>query len=261
VNPTEFGQWYYLIYLVPGGAAMLTLMLSALGGMRHHGVHGHGHGHAVGDYGTATGHSSHASTAHTTHAPTHHGAPSHAGPAHQAQHNAVRTSARHSVQSAATQLRLSMGEQALFFLGFGRIPTPFVWGSLLLGWGIFGFWATRALQDAWHYPALFALPALAAGAAGAVLIARLAGSMIVRIMPSEESLAVSTVELVGLVGTTAFPVDGARGRVHVYDQYGTMHDCSARTEAGTTSVERGKSVLVVDYDADHDQLIVEESLS
>ena len=36
MNIVDYGQWYYLIYLIPGGAAVLTLILSVLGGGRHH---------------------------------------------------------------------------------------------------------------------------------------------------------------------------------------------------------------------------------
>ncbi len=37
VNPGEWAQWYYLIYLLPGGVALLLLLLSALGGGMRHG--------------------------------------------------------------------------------------------------------------------------------------------------------------------------------------------------------------------------------
>jgi len=128
---------------------------------------------------------------------------------------------------------------------------------LLLGWGIVGFWVTRGLSDTLHSPALFALPAAALAAGGALGVARLFTMGFTRFAPSEESLAMSTVDLCGLIGTAAFAVDDAHGRVHVYDDFGTMHDCTARTAPGKPAIDRGARVLVVDYDAAKDQLIVE----
>ena len=46
VNPSEWAQWYYLIYLLPGGLALL--LLSALGGGMRHGNH-IGHSHQAGN--------------------------------------------------------------------------------------------------------------------------------------------------------------------------------------------------------------------
>jgi hypothetical protein len=55
-----------------------------------------------------------------------------------------------------------------------------------------------------------------------------------------------------------YPVDEAHGRAHVYDAFGTLHDVSARSAPGQPAVERGRTVLVTDYDAEHGTIIVEE---
>jgi len=242
MSPVEYGQWYYLIYLVPGGTALLTLMLSMMGGgVRHHRV-GHSHGHHGGHIrigGHGGGHRGG-------------GGARHAGP---------KTTAKAGgrIKAAAGQVRASLGDQALALIGFGRIPSPFVWGSLLLGWSVFGFWATRILEEGMRHPGLFVLPAMAIAAGGAFGMARLTSGMLGRFVPQDESLAVSTIDLVGLTGEVTYPVDGSRGRVHVYDDHGTMHDCRARTaSAGYPQIGRGRTVLVVDYDPHADQLIVEE---
>jgi hypothetical protein len=53
-------------------------------------------------------------------------------------------------------------------------------------------------------------------------------------------------------------VDQTRGRVHVYDDFGTLHDVQARVASGHAPVSRGRTVLVTDYDAAQDRLVIEE---
>ena len=218
---SEYAAWYYLLYLLPGGTALVLLLLSALGGMRH----GTGH-HATGHH--VTGH----------HA---------AGQPPAIKHTTLR-------QGTGPAYRAPF---LTAFFGLERVPVTLVWGSALLGWGIFGFWGTQLWQSFLHFPAAFVLPALATALAGALVTEKVTVEAVSRFLPGDETFAVSAVDLCGLTGEVVFPVDTGRGRVHVYDVHGTLHEMSARTAAGQGTVARGQSVLVVDYDAGQDQLIVE----
>lgn len=225
VNPSEFVQWYYLIYLLPGGIALVLLLLSGMGGglgHHHHGGLGHGHPGSLG----------------------HHGA-GHRGPA------------THQPRTAGSAGRPS---PLLTFFGLGRVPAPLVWGSALLGWGVFGFWATQLWQNLLHTPGAFVLPALGVAIAGAAVTEKVTVETAARLLPRDESFATGTVDLCGLRGTVAFPVDEKRGRVHVYDVYGTMHDVPARSASGQGLIARGHAVRVTDYDAVTGQVIVEEAI-
>jgi hypothetical protein len=213
---SELAQWYYLMYLLPGGTALLLLLLSTLGGGLHRGHHGGG---------------------------MRHGGVKHGG----VKHGGVKHSAGAAPKPAET---------AAFF-GLGRVPGPLVWGSALLGWGVFGFWGTQLWQSVLHVPAAFALPALVTAGLGAFVTEKVTVETVSRFLPGDETYVVSAVELCGLTGTAVFPVDAARGRVHVYDGHGTLHDVSARTAPGQGSIARGCKVLIVDYDAVKDQMIVE----
>ncbi len=227
MHPSEYAQWYYLIYLLPGGVALLLLLLTALGGGMHHAHHG-GHGHQ---------------------------GQGHQGQGHQGQ-------GHHASTAQGTQthgLKLSLAT----FLGLGRVPAPLVWGSGLLGWGLFGFWGTQFWEQqglqatAFALPA-FALPALATALAGAVLTEKATVEAASRLMPREASSATATVGLCGLTGTIVFAADDARGRIHIYDAHGTLHDVSARAAPGQGRIARGRRALVTDYDASQDQVIVEK---
>ncbi len=222
VHPSEFMQWYYLIYLLPGGVALLLLLLSALGGGMHSHHHvGVGHGH---------------------HAPVAHGHP--AQP--------------HGQARGAEAAGRSLPSLTAFF-GLGRVPAPLVWGSALLGWGLFGFWGTQFWEQHGHYAAAFVLPALATALAGAVVTEKAVVEAASRLLPREASSATGTVELCGLTGTVVFAADDARGRIHIYDAHGTLHDVSARSAPGQGRIARGRRALVTDYDAARDQVIVEEA--
>jgi len=233
LHPSEYAQWYYLIYLLPGGVALLLLLLSALGGGMHHHHVGAGHGpHGLGHHGT--GH----------HTPAAHGQP----------HNQTHTQAHGSGAAGRTPPSLTA------FFGLGRVPAPLVWGSALLGWGVFGFWGTQFWEQHLRLAAAFALPALATALAGALVTEKATVEAAARLLPRDESYATSAVELCGLTGTVVFATDDARGRVHVYDAHGTLHDVSARSAPGQGRIARGKRALVTDYDAARDQVIVEEAL-
>jgi len=143
------------------------------------------------------------------------------------------------------------------FFGIGRVPLPLVWGSWLLGWGLFGFWGTQFWEQ--HGRAAFLLPTLLTALAGAALTGGAPVAAASRLMPREMSSATGTVGLCGLTGTVAFATDDARGRVHVYDAHGTLHDVSARAAPGSGRIARGRRALVMDYDAARDQVIVEEA--
>lgn len=242
LNAADFAQWYVLIYLVPGGVALLLLLLSALGGGMHHHHAGIGHGghHGLGHHGAG-----HPGGGHHTasHAAPHAGQPAHSHTGH---------------KSTGHKSNAAVGRSAplLTFFGLGRVPAPLVWGSALLGWGVFGFWGTQWWQSLLHWPVAFVPPALLTAVAGALLTEKVTVETAARYLPRDETYAVSSVDLCGLTGTVVFPADAARGRIHVYDTHGTLHDVAARTDGSV--IVRGQSVLVADYDAARDQFIVEE---
>jgi len=241
LHPSEYAQWYYLIYLLPGGIALLLLLLSVLGGGMHHHHVGAGHGpHGLGHHGAGN----HAPTAHG------HSAQAHGHPAQA--HGQSHGQARGSGAAGRTPPSLTA------FFGLGRVPAPLVWGSALLGWGLFGFWGTQFWEQHLHLATAFALPALATALAGALMTEKATVEAASRLLPRDESYATSAVELCGLTGTVVFATDDARGRVHIYDAHGTLHDVSARSAPGQGKIARGHRALVTDYDAMRGQVIVEE---
>jgi hypothetical protein len=94
------------------------------------------------------------------------------------------------------------------------------------------------------------LPTLAAsvGAIAATLpVTRTLSRWAGRILPKDETAAISQAEFVGLTGTVALgPLDqGKAGRVRVKDRYGNIHVLRANAAPGHT-IPQGASILLVD---------------
>jgi membrane protein implicated in regulation of membrane protease activity len=249
---TEWLHWYYLIYLLPAAVAVLVLLMTGMGG--HHGGHSHAaHGglHLHAHHGAHAGGAAHGHAA--SHASTHAG---HAHP-HQHAHGSHHSHTGHSQGSHGERNGPSAAQQLLGFFGVGRAPITIVIGSLLIGWGLFGFGATELLRPLLRYPALFVGPSLAAAAVGSLLSAKLIGEFAARVMPQDETYAISREGLVGLTGKVVYPVSETGGRVHVYDQFHTLHVASARVTPGAGPMEKGSEAIVVSIDPNNRYLVVE----
>jgi hypothetical protein len=241
----EWLHWYYLIYGLPAAIAVLFFLMTGLGG--HLGGHAHaGHGglhlhaHPGGAHGAAAAGHAHAPTgAHPATHPTTHAASGHHG---------------HPEERPMP----GVGQQLLGFFGVGRAPVTIVLGSLLIGWGLFGMAVTDWLQHGLRLPpALFIAPSLAAASVGAVLSAKLFGEITAKLMPQDESYAIPREGLLGLTGKVVYPVSETGGRVHVFDQFRTLHVASARVSAGQPSLAKGTEVIVASLDPEHGYLLVE----
>jgi hypothetical protein len=243
----EWLHWYYLIYLLPAAVAVLVLMMSGLGG--HHAGHAHAghagphlHAHHTSAHTGAAGHATAPAGAHVHSLTAHH----HAG--------GPRTQAGGHTASRAP----SAGQQLLGFFGVGRAPITIVLGSLMIGWGLVGMAVTDTLRrDLLWPPALFVAPALAAAAAGSMAAAKLFAELSARLMPKDESCAIGREGLLGLTGRVVYPVTETGGRVHLFDQYRTLHVEPARVNAGQAPIAKGTEVIVASMDSDRNVLIVE----
>lgn len=242
----EWLQWYYLIYLLPAAVAVLVLLLTGVSG--HHGGHSHaGHGgvHLHAHHGALHAHGGGQHTGHAvaqTHAPAAHG------------HAHARSGQSHD-QSA--QRTAGPAQQLLGFFGVGRAPLTIVIGSMMIGWGLVGMAVTDTLQRLHWPPVLFVGPALAGAAAGSLVFVKLFGELSARLMPRDETYAIGREGLLGLTGKVVYPVTEAGGRVHLFDQYRTLHVKPARVGPGQAPIEKGTEVIVASIDPERDTLIVE----
>jgi membrane protein implicated in regulation of membrane protease activity len=225
--PAVWLEWYYVIYWLPAAVAILVLLASGLAG--HDGAQGHG-ADAHADLALHGGplHSHFAGAAHS-HVHVHHEGPHH-GDAH--------ADADHQ----GSVLRM------LGFFGVGRAPITIVVGSLMMGWGLFGLGATAVLKGLAPNSIAWIPVALAAAGAGALITAKVFGELTARLMPGDESFAISREDLIGLTGVVIYPVTETLGRVHVWDRNRTLHAESARLADPGAPLPRGAEVLLTGMD-------------
>lgn len=143
-------------------------------------------------------------------------------------------------------------------IGIGRVPIVFAVGLFLLFWGTFGLIANRMCEEAGLPPAVFVLPSLGAVFVATLIVTRIAGGMLGRIMPRTESYAITDSDLLGREGHVVYPVSEASGTVQVTDSYGTVHRRMAKTEPGASTLSASSPVIVVGVDDADQRLIVKE---
>jgi hypothetical protein len=137
----------------------------------------------------------------------------------------------------------------LLWINAGRLPLLIL---IILAFGVFsieGF----LLQGIAH-AAGFAIPvaiATLAAIAGSIPVIRTASRGIARIIPRDETYAVSDADFVGKVALVSVgPLDqGLPGRVRLKDAFGNWHTVSARASRDSPALAVGASVLLVDRDA------------
>jgi hypothetical protein len=137
----------------------------------------------------------------------------------------------------------------LLWINAGRLPLLIL---IILAFGVFsieGF----LLQGIAH-AAGTAIPvtiAALAAAAGSIPVIRIASRGLARIIPRDETYAVSDDDFVGKVAMVSVgPLDqGLPGRVRLKDVFGNWHTVSARASSDSPALAVGTSVLLVDRDA------------
>jgi len=137
------------------------------------------------------------------------------------------------------------------FLWFnaGRIPLLIL---IMLTLGVFSI-AGFLLQSIAHAIGTTVPVAIAtlAAAAGSIPVIRATSRAISRIIPRDETYAVSDTDFVGKVAEVSVgPLDqGLPGRVRLKDVFGNWHTVAARAGPGSETLPVGASVLLVDRDA------------
>ncbi|MDI4236916.1 OB-fold-containig protein [Bradyrhizobium sp. 31Argb] len=142
------------------------------------------------------------------------------------------------------------GLNGLFlWINAGRLPLLIL---IILALGIFaiGGFLIQGLAHSVGTALPVSIVALAAAAASVPLI-RTTSRGLARIIPRDETYAVSDSDFVGKVATvTVGPLDqGLPGRVRLKDVFGNWHTVSARAASDSEALPVGAAVLLVDRDA------------
>ena len=138
---------------------------------------------------------------------------------------------------------------AFLWINSGRLPLLIL---LVLALGVFSIegFLLQGIAHAIGATVPVSIAALAA-LAGSIPVIRTASRGIARIIPRDETYAVSDADFVGKVAVVAIgPLDqGLPGRVRLKDVFGNWHSVPARASPESTPLPVGASVLLVDRDA------------
>lgn len=142
------------------------------------------------------------------------------------------------------------GLDGLFlWINAGRLPLLML---IILALGIFSI-AGFLLQGIAHMVGTTVPVAIAAvaAAAGSIPVIRSTSRVLARIIPRDETYAVSDADFVGKVALVSVgPLDqGLPGRVRLKDVFGNWHTVAARASPDSEALAVGTSVLLVDRDA------------
>jgi hypothetical protein len=137
----------------------------------------------------------------------------------------------------------------LLWINAGRLPLLIL---IILAFGVFSIegFLLQGIAHAVGTAIPVSIAALIA-IAGSIPVIRTASRGIARIIPRDETYAVSDADFVGKVAMVSVgPLDqGLPGRVRLKDVFGNWHTVSARASRDSPALAVGSSVLLVDRDA------------
>lgn len=218
---------HYLVFLLPFGLASLLLLLSVFHMSNSEGGDGDGDGADGGEGGDEGG----------------------GGDADGGEHGG--DDAEHGGAEGVS-------DGILGLMGVGRAPLSIVLEAFCMTWGFSGVWANQLLVRTLEPTLAQMLPSFGIALAGGLVGARGASELFARILPKEESRAVSRDALFGMKGRVLFSVSETTGRIRVYDEHGGIHEEPCRIAPGGTDIAKGRRAIVMDRDTSG-RLIVEEA--
>jgi hypothetical protein len=134
----------------------------------------------------------------------------------------------------------------LGWLHIGKVPVIILIIIFLTTFGIVGLAAQLIVKDATGH---FMPPLIPAGIAAVAAIGaiRIFGAALGKVIPRDESTAVSDASLVGRVGTIVIGVakSGRPAEARIHDEHGTPHYVMVEPEGPEEAFEAGASVLLV----------------
>lgn len=163
-----------------------------------------------------------------------------------AQPSAILDSALPDLDADVPEIELGPLSQTLSWLSFGKLPALVVLILLTTSFGLIGFAGQEALRRAFG----FVLdPWIASFPAGllAVLATRHAGLALARLMPREESDAVSTKAFIGRVATVfrGVAAPGHPAEAKLTDIHGKTHYVLIEPDDGEASMPEGSEVVII----------------
>lgn len=210
-------EWWNLIFILPFGFSFLILLLN-MTGMFSHGAD--------------------ADVNHDVEIDAH----------HDFDHN-IDHDIDHDINHAGSAL----GEHSFFYdifslIGIGKVPLSLIIMTFGFLWGFLG-WASNLLLSSFiKSPSYFIWPSLAIAFTGSFLGTSVISKFIGKLLPSIETYATKSSDLIGKVGKAVLGFTEEGGIVHIKDSRGNLIQVQCKLLDGQKPVEPGKEILIIKYD-------------
>jgi hypothetical protein len=163
-----------------------------------------------------------------------------------AQPSAALDSALPDFDADVDGIELGPLSQSLSWLSFGKLPALVVIILLTCSFGLIGFAGQELMRRVVGFaldPWLASIPA----AIGAAWVTRHVGLSLARVMPKEETDAVSTKAFVGRVATVfrGIAAPGAPAEAKLTDIHGKTHYVLIEPDDGEASMPEGSEVVII----------------
>ena len=151
-----------------------------------------------------------------------------------------------------------LGEQALAWLSFGKVPILVLIVLFLTGFGLSGL-VMQALNGAYLGGLVPTVLVAAAAFLFGTAAMRVFGAALGRIVPKEETAAISRSRFVGMAGAVTGGVArrGLAAQVRLTDAHGTTHYVLAEPDRDDETFTTGDRVLVVSLDGHQGRIIAD----
>jgi len=156
----------------------------------------------------------------------------------------------HHVLAAGKALgdaRLGLLNEALSFLGIGRVPLSILLMAFLITFSIIGWSINQILMPWVRTPAIFFPISCVSAFVLGICAMKLVASVLGRYLKPIETAAVSRTSLTGRIGTTSIVVTPTFGQVLVRDDHGTQHKVVCRVAEDAETIPAGRRVLLIRF--------------
>jgi hypothetical protein len=225
------------------------------------GMHvGHGIGHVGHEIGHGLGHVA-SDASHAVHGLIHHDVGAHTGDAGSGGHPHVDSgvhpdSGHEHGHNPAVDHNNDFFSKAAWFLGINEVPITMLIGVFSLCWGVLGLMSNQIFAVGIKYPAVYILPSVCIAFFGSFIVTRIMAAIVAKVVPTDETYAVTRFDLIGLPGKTLHITDSKIGTIDVKDKYGNVHRIQAKTEENSEPIPPSADVIVVDYDDSDKRFII-----
>ncbi len=144
----------------------------------------------------------------------------------------------------------------IFGIGMG-VPLTVLLPVLFIFWGAIGLTTNALLQPLLKVPALFVPISVVASLVGMALMGRTTGLLVRRFGLLGEGRTPTRYDLIGCTGHAVFPIDSEQGVANIRARSGDIVRISCRTLPGQPPISSGTAILVVQYNQQTNEYIVE----